>query len=168
MGRTDTITYWQTKCQVFMLLCWVLGEVSQADVPRQADTLWGGKEVATHLPPLLTCERCREHCLARPHWSLRWENNWSYPSCFDFRFWLFFCQYFFLTYCIKILSWLLSGFFFFLAALRLYCYAWAFSSCGEWGLISSWCVQASHCSGFSSCGAHSKACGLSSCGLEVQ
>ena len=28
-----------------------------------------------------------------------------------------------------------------------------FSRCGEWGLLSTWGVQASHCGGFSSCGA---------------
>ena len=29
------------------------------------------------------------------------------------------------------------------------CFAWAFSSCGEWGLLSSSGAWASHCSGFS-------------------
>ena len=51
-----------------------------------------------------------------------------------------------------------------------------FSSCGEWGLLSSCGAQASHCGGFSCCGAQalehvasvvwpmsSRVCGLSSC-----
>ena len=33
----------------------------------------------------------------------------------------------------------------FLAALGLRCCAWAFSSCSEWGLLSSCGVQVSHC-----------------------
>ena len=41
----------------------------------------------------------------------------------------------------------------FLAALGLHCYTRALSSCGEWGLTSSCGVWASHCSGFSCCGA---------------
>ena len=32
--------------------------------------------------------------------------------------------------------------------LGLCCYTWAFSSCGEWGLLSSCSVQASRCGGF--------------------
>ena len=39
--------------------------------------------------------------------------------------------------------------FFFLTALGLHCCAWAFSGCGERGLLSSWDVWASHCGGFS-------------------
>ena len=42
---------------------------------------------------------------------------------------------------------------FFLAALGLPCCAWAFSSCGQWGLLSWSGAQCSHCVGFSSCGA---------------
>ena len=41
----------------------------------------------------------------------------------------------------------------FLAVLGLHCCAWAFSSCKDWGLFSSCGVGASHCGGFSSCGA---------------
>ena len=33
----------------------------------------------------------------------------------------------------------------FLVVLGLRCYAWAFSSCGEWGLLSSCVARASHC-----------------------
>ena len=54
----------------------------------------------------------------------------------------------------------------FLSALGLHCCMWAFSSCG---------VQASHCSGFSCCGARAlgvqasvvEAHGLSSCGSQA-
>ena len=35
--------------------------------------------------------------------------------------------------------------------LGLYCCVQAFSSCGEWGLLSGCDAQASHCGGFSSC-----------------
>ena len=37
----------------------------------------------------------------------------------------------------------------FLAALGLHCCPWAFSGCGQWGLLSGWGAQASHCVGFS-------------------
>ena len=41
-----------------------------------------------------------------------------------------------------------------------------FSRCGEWGLLSTWGVQASHCGGFSSCGALALwDVGLSVCGM---
>ena len=51
-----------------------------------------------------------------------------------------------------------------MAALDLFCYAQAFSSCSEWGLLSSCGAQASR-SGFSSCGARALGCvGFSSCG----
>ena len=62
----------------------------------------------------------------------------------------------------------------FLAALGLCCCAQAFSSCGEWGLLSlAW---ASHCHGLSHCGARAPgvqasvvvARGLSSCGSRAQ
>ena len=43
--------------------------------------------------------------------------------------------------------------FIYLAALGLRCCAWAFSSCGEWGLLFRCGAQASHCGGFSCCGA---------------
>ena len=39
-----------------------------------------------------------------------------------------------------------------LAVLGLHCCTRAFSSCSEWGLLSSWGAQASHCRGFC-CGA---------------
>ena len=42
---------------------------------------------------------------------------------------------------------------FFLAALGLCCCSWAFFSCSERGPLSSCGVRASHCSGFSCCGA---------------
>ena len=34
-----------------------------------------------------------------------------------------------------------------------HCCTWTFSICGEWGLLSSCGVWASHCGSFSSCGA---------------
>ena len=39
----------------------------------------------------------------------------------------------------------------FMTVLYLYCCSWAFSSCREWGLLSSFSMQASHCGGFSCC-----------------
>ena len=62
----------------------------------------------------------------------------------------------------------------FLAALGLRCRAWAFSSCGERGLLCC-SAQASHCSGFSCCRAWALgtrasvvvAHGLSSCGSRA-
>ena len=39
----------------------------------------------------------------------------------------------------------------FMAVLDLCCCEDLFSSCGEWGLLSSCSVQASHCGGFSCC-----------------
>ena len=42
-------------------------------------------------------------------------------------------------------------FFFFLAVLGLCCCSGFFSSCGEWGLLSSCGARASHCAGFSHC-----------------
>ena len=41
----------------------------------------------------------------------------------------------------------------FLAVLGLCCYTWAFSSCSKQGLLSSCGARASHCGGFSCCGA---------------
>ena len=63
-------------------------------------------------------------------------------------------------------------FFFFLAALGLHCWARAFSSYGEWGATLRCGAWASHCGGFSCCGAWAVgaqasvavARGLSSCG----
>ena len=55
-----------------------------------------------------------------------------------------------------------------MAALGLCCCAWAFSSCGKWGLLSSCDVLASHCSGFSYCRAQALelvAHRLSACGI---
>ena len=40
---------------------------------------------------------------------------------------------------------------FFLAVPGIHRCTQAFSSCGEWGLLSSWGAQASRCSGFSCC-----------------
>ena len=62
-----------------------------------------------------------------------------------------------------------------MAALVLPCCAWTFSSCLKLGLLFSLDVQASHCSGFSCCGAQTLgawapvvvACGLSSCGSWI-
>ena len=52
----------------------------------------------------------------------------------------------------------------FLALLGLHCCTWAFSSCGEQGLLYSWGVQAPHCAGFSSCKAQVPGhVGFSSC-----
>ena len=43
-----------------------------------------------------------------------------------------------------------------------------FSSCGEQRLLSSFAVQASHCSGFSCCSAWALECmGFSSCGSQT-
>ena len=42
---------------------------------------------------------------------------------------------------------------FILVSVGLCCCMWAFSSCGEWGLLSSCGVQTSRCCGFSCCGA---------------
>ena len=55
-----------------------------------------------------------------------------------------------------------------MAALVLWCYMWAFSSCGEWGLLSSCSAWASHCSGFSCCRAQALGwAGFSSCGYQA-
>ena len=53
-----------------------------------------------------------------------------------------------------------------LAALDLCCCMWAFSSCSEWGLLSSCSAWASDCSSFS-CGTQAPECRLSSCGARV-
>ena len=54
----------------------------------------------------------------------------------------------------------------FLAAQALHCCVWAFTSCSEWGLLSSCSTRASHCSGFSCCRARAPGCeGISSCSL---
>ena len=64
----------------------------------------------------------------------------------------------------------------FLAALGLHCCTWAFSSCSEWGGVTLCCgAQASHCGGFSCCGAWALgmrtsvvvACGVSSCSSQA-
>jgi len=53
----------------------------------------------------------------------------------------------------------------FLVALGLHCCAWAFSSCGEWGLLSSFGAWAFHFGGFSCCRAWGLGCwGFSRCG----
>ena len=59
-----------------------------------------------------------------------------------------------------------------MAVLGLRCCTWAFSSCGERGVALRCAAQASHCGGFSCCGAQALgawasvvvACGLISCG----
>ena len=48
--------------------------------------------------------------------------------------------------------------------LRVFIAAWAFSGCGEWGLLSSCAAQASHGGGFSCCRAQTLERGLSSRG----
>ena len=66
-------------------------------------------------------------------------------------------------------------FYLFLAALGLFCCAWVFSSCGKRGATLHCSVWASHCSGFSCCGARALvarasvvlAHGLSSCGSQA-
>ena len=56
----------------------------------------------------------------------------------------------------------------FLAALGLCCSAWAFSSCGKWGILFSCESWASHCGGFSCCRAWALGCaGFSSCGFQA-
>ena len=58
--------------------------------------------------------------------------------------------------------------FFFLAALGLHCCAWAFSSCGEQGLLSSCSLRASHCGSFSCCRAPAlEPANFSSCGSQA-
>ena len=58
--------------------------------------------------------------------------------------------------------------FLFLVALGLCCSMQAFSSCGEWGLLSSCDAQASHCGSFSCHGAHALgSMGFSSCGTAA-
>ena len=62
-----------------------------------------------------------------------------------------------------------------MAALGLHCCLWAFSSCVERGLLFCCGAQASHCGGFSCCGAWALgartsvvvAHGLSSCGSRA-
>ena len=55
-----------------------------------------------------------------------------------------------------------------LAALGVFCCAWASSDCGKQGLFSSCGVQASHCGGFSFCRARALECtGFSSCGASA-
>ena len=75
--------------------------------------------------------------------------------------------------CISFLKKFYLFIYLFLAALGLCCCAWAFSSCGELGLLCVAVHGASRCSGFSRCGAQALgvrtsvvvARGLSSCGL---
>ena len=57
--------------------------------------------------------------------------------------------------------------FIFLAALGLCCCPWAFSSCAEWGLRSSFSAWASHCGGFSYCGAGPLGRGFSDCAAQA-
>lgn len=69
-----------------------------------------------------------------------------------------------------------STFYLVLAALGSHCtgFAWAFSSCGKWELLSNCSVQTSHCGISSCCGAWALstqavvvAHGLSGCGLRA-
>ena len=58
----------------------------------------------------------------------------------------------------------------YLAVLDLCCCVQAFSSCREQELLSSCCVQACHCGGFSCCGAQALGCMGSvilACGLST-
>ena len=64
-----------------------------------------------------------------------------YPFFFFLNFGLFF------VFKIYLFMYLLLG------TLGLCCCAGAFPSCSKWGLLSSWHAQASHCGGFSCCGA---------------
>ena len=53
----------------------------------------------------------------------------------------------------------------FLTVLHLCCYVRAFSSCGDWGLLSGCDAWTSHCGGFSCYAAWAVGCaGFSSCG----
>ena len=53
-----------------------------------------------------------------------------------------------------------------LVVLGLLCGAQAFSSCGEWGLLSGYGARAFHCSGFFCCGARALGCaGFRSCSM---
>ena len=80
-----------------------------------------------------------------------------------------------ITMIIIIIIFKINLFILFLAVLGLRCCAWAFSSCGEWGLLFSCGARASHCGGFSCCGARALgvqasvvvACELSSCGARA-
>ena len=63
---------------------------------------------------------------------------------------------------------------FILVTTPFFCCVLAFSSCGKWGLLSSCSLQASHCDGFSCCGARLYSSGasvverwLSSCGAQA-
>ena len=55
----------------------------------------------------------------------------------------------------------------FLAVLGVHCYARAFSSCGERGLLFVGGAWASHCSGFSLRSTGSRRVGFSSCGARA-
>ena len=56
-------------------------------------------------------------------------------------------------------------FIYLLAVLGLQCCMQAFSSCSKWGLLSGYNAWASHCSGFTCCGAWTlEGMGFSSCG----
>ena len=54
----------------------------------------------------------------------------------------------------------------FLVTLGLHCCKGTFSSCSEWGLLSSCGAWASHCGGFS-WGAQARRMGFSSCGAQA-
>ena len=56
----------------------------------------------------------------------------------------------------------------FLAALGLHWCTWAFPSCGEQGLLSSWSMRASHCGSFSCCRAPAlEPANFSGCGSQA-
>ena len=75
----------------------------------------------------------------------------------------------------------LNGWMHFIYFLKIYLfirgcgYQWAFSSCKQWGLLTSCSAQASHCGGFPCCRARAAgaqasgvaALGLSSCGTQA-
>ena len=64
-------------------------------------------------------------------------------------------DYIFSFFLKKIFFWLVHtvAIFIYLPVLALCCCTWDFSSCRKWGLLPSCSAQASHCSGFSCCGA---------------
>ena len=90
-----------------------------------------------------------------------------------------YCSFFFFLICRDLLSFIFYYcyyyYYYFLAALDLHCCGQALSSCSKQKLLFRCSAQASHCSGFSCCGARALgkrasvvvACGLSSCGSRA-
>ena len=68
--------------------------------------------------------------------------SWTFLGCVPLSFFFFFLRCMYLS----------------LAVLGLHCWAWAFSSCGEQGLLPSCSVWASYCRGFPCCGAQAPGC----------